>query len=249
MKDQDGKIEKIQNVAGGPDRVRRRLIKDLDKAAFPVRPPVPYMAAVHNRITLEISRGCPRGCRFCQAGYIYRPMRERGLPRLMELAEAALSSTGCDELSLSSLSAGDYSSLLPLMKNLMDVYSQRKVSISLPSLRVGTLTPEMCDEIRRVRKTGFTIAPEAGTQRLRDVINKNISEDALTETAATVFSSGWDLIKLYFMVGLPTETDDDLRGIIDLSRKVLNAGKGRGRQAEGRERRRQRIRAQAPYAV
>ena len=233
LKDQGGKIEKIQNVAGGPDRVRRRLIKDLDKAAFPVRPPVPYMAAVHNRITLEISRGCPRGCRFCQAGYIYRPMRERGLPRLMELAEAALSSTGCDELSLSSLSAGDHSSLLPLMKNLMDVYSQRKVSISLPSLRVGTLTPEMCNEIRRVRKTGFTIAPEAGTQRLRDVINKNISEDALTETAATVFSSGWDLIKLYFMVGLPTETDDDLRGIIDLSRKVLNAGKGGGGRRKG----------------
>jgi radical SAM family uncharacterized protein/radical SAM-linked protein len=235
-KGEAGKIEKIQNVAGGPDRIKRRLLKDLDKAAFPVSPPVPYMAAVHNRVTLEISRGCPRGCRFCQAGYIYRPMRERGLPRLMELAENALSSTGCDELSLSSLSAGDYSSLLPLMKSLMDVYSQRKVSISLPSLRVGTLTPEMCNEIKRVRKTGFTIAPEAGTQRLRDVINKNISEDALIETAATVFSSGWDLIKLYFMVGLPLETDDDLRGIIDLSRKVLNAGKGGGAGGGGSRR-------------
>ncbi|MGC2423801.1 MAG: TIGR03960 family B12-binding radical SAM protein [Nitrospirota bacterium] len=232
-KDESGRIKNICNVAGGPDRVRRRHLKDLDKAEFPVRPPVPYMAAVHNRVTLEISRGCPRGCRFCQAGYIYRPVRERGLPRLMELAESALSSTGCDELSLSSLSAGDYSSLLPLMKNLMDVYSQRKVSISLPSLRVGTLTPEMCNEIKRVRKTGFTIAPEAGTQRLRDVINKNISEDALVETAATVFSSGWDLIKLYFMVGLPLETDDDLRGIIDLSRKVLNAGKGGGSRRKG----------------
>jgi radical SAM family uncharacterized protein/radical SAM-linked protein len=233
-KDEGGRIENIRNVCGGPDRVKRRLIKDLDEAQYPVRPPVPYMAAVHNRVTLEISRGCPRGCRFCQAGYIYRPMRERGLTRLMGLAESALSSTGCDELSLSSLSAGDYSSLLPLMKGLMDAYSQRKVSISLPSLRVGTLTPEMCSEIRRVRKTGFTIAPEAGTQRLRDVINKNITEDALAGTAETVFSSGWDLIKLYFMVGLPTETDNDLRGIIDLSRKVLNAGKGGGGGAGAR---------------
>ncbi|MHB8174784.1 MAG: TIGR03960 family B12-binding radical SAM protein, partial [Nitrospirota bacterium] len=224
----DGKINAIKNIVGGPEKVKRRIVGNIDSAPFPVRPPVPYMAAVHNRITLEISRGCPRGCRFCQAGYIYRPARERSRERLMALAEAAISSTGFDELSLSSLSAGDYSCLLPLVKGLMDVYEPRKISISLPSLRVGTLTPEICREIGRVRKTGFTIAPEAGTQRLRDVINKNITEDALMETSGAVFSSGWDLIKLYFMVGLPTETEEDLRGIIELSRKVLNTGKSAG---------------------
>ncbi len=225
----DGKIKAIKNINGGPDRVKRRIVEDLDSAPFPVRPPVPYMAAVHNRVTLEISRGCPRGCRFCQAGYVYRPARERSPERVTALADGAISSTGFDELSLSSLSAGDYSNLFPLLKGLMDAYEPGKVSVSLPSLRVGTLTPEICREIGRVRKTGFTIAPEAGSQRLRDVINKNITEDALMETASAVFSSGWNLIKLYFMVGLPTETDEDLRGIIDLSRKVLNVGRDRRR--------------------
>ncbi len=229
----DGKIKAIKNIAGGADKIKRRVVQDIDSAPFPVRPPVPYMAAVHNRVQLEISRGCPRGCRFCQAGYVYRPARERSPERLMTLAESAVSSTGYDEISLSSLSAGDYSCLLSLVKGLMDTYGQRRISVSLPSLRVGTLTPEICREIGRVRKTGFTIAPEAGTQRLRDVINKNITEDALMETASAVFSSGWNLIKLYFMVGLPTETDEDLRGIIDLSRKVLNTGRNARGQSVG----------------
>ncbi len=229
----DGKIKHIKNIAGGQDKVKRRVVNNIDAAPFPVCPPVPYMAAVHNRVTLEISRGCPRGCRFCQAGYVYRPARERSLERVMALADAAVSSTGFDEISLSSLSAGDYSCLLPLVKGLMDTYEPRKVSVSLPSLRVGTLTPEICREIGRVRKTGFTIAPEAGTQRLRDVINKNITEDSLVETASAVFSSGWNLIKLYFMVGLPSETDEDLRGIIETCRKVLNAGKGAGGGRKG----------------
>jgi radical SAM family uncharacterized protein/radical SAM-linked protein len=230
-KDGDGKIQAIKNVAGGPDRVKRRVVSDLDAVAYPTRPVVPYMAAVHNRVTLEVARGCPRGCRFCQAGYIYRPMRERSLGRLTCLAEESLSSTGYEELSLSSLSAGDFSALLPLMKSLMDSYEKRRVSISLPSLRVGTLTPEMCAQIKRVRKTGFTIAPEAGTQRLRDVINKNVTEEALIQTASTVFSEGWGLIKLYFMVGLPTEDGDDIDGIVRLSRRVLDAGRKAGRKA------------------
>lgn len=225
---EDGSIKDIKNVAGGPDRVRKRTVRDLETAPFPAKALLPYAAAVHDRITLEISRGCSRGCRFCQAGYIYRPVRERSPERLMALAEEAVCSTGYDEMSLSSLSTGDYGQLLPLMTAMMDRFGPERVSISLPSLRVGTLTPEMCRQISRVRKTGFTIAPEAGTQRLRDVINKNITEDGLVETAETVFREGWDLIKLYFMTGLPTETDADLDGIIHLSRRVLDAGKRAG---------------------
>jgi len=228
VKNEDGSISEIKNIAGGKARVRKRTVADLDNAVCQERPLLPYMPAVHNRVSLEVARGCTRGCRFCQAGYIYRPVRERSAARLMALACESIRSTGYDELSLSSLSTGDYTGLLPLMKGLMDRFEGDRVSISLPSLRVGTLTPEMCRQIKRVRKTGFTIAPEAGTQRLRDVINKNITEDALVETAATVFGEGWDLIKLYFMIGLPTETDEDLDGITGLSRKVLDAGRKAG---------------------
>ncbi len=229
----DNKISGIINVAGGPPSVRRRALNGIEEAVYPKRPILPYVTAVHNRATLEVARGCTRGCRFCQAGYIYRPVRERSAPKVMALAGEAISSTGYDEVSLSSLSTGDYTSLLPLMKGLMDRYEKSRVSISLPSLRVGTLTPEMCQQIKRVRKSGFTIAPEAGTQRLRDVINKNITEEALIETASTVFGEGWDLIKLYFMVGLPTETDEDLEGIIALSRKVLESGRKAGGRRKG----------------
>jgi len=228
VKDADGGIASIKNIAGGPDKVAKRTVEDLDRAAYPERPILPYIAAVHNRVTLEVSRGCVRGCRFCQAGYIYRPLRERTPVRVASIAERSIASTGYDELSLSSLSTGDYTSLLPLMKGLMDRYAGTRVSVSLPSLRVGTLTPEICGEIKRVRKTGFTVAPEAGTQRLRDVINKNVTEDGLVETARTVFTEGWGLIKLYFMIGLPTETDEDLDGIIRLSRRVLDEGRKAG---------------------
>ena len=228
IKDEAGALVNIINVAGGPDGVTKRTVDDLDAAPFPELPILPYTAAVHARVSVEVSRGCPRGCRFCQAGYIYRPMRERSPRRIFELAEKGIAATGYEELSLSSLSTGDYSCLLPLMKGLMDHFERSRVSVSLPSLRVGTLTPEICREVRRVRKSGFTIAPEAGTQRLRDVINKNITEEALVETAQTVFSEGWDIIKLYFMIGLPTETDEDMEGIIRLARRVLDAGKRAG---------------------
>ncbi|MBI5695463.1 MAG: TIGR03960 family B12-binding radical SAM protein [Nitrospirae bacterium] len=227
-RDADGRLTGIKNIAGGPEMVTKRTLRELDDAPYPAKPILPYIAAVHNRVTLEVARGCPRGCRFCQAGYVYRPMRERAVDDVLRIAEDSICSTGFEEMSLASLSTGDYSGLLPLMKGLMDRYEGRRVSISLPSLRVGTLTPEMCREIKRVRKSGFTIAPEAGTQRLRDVINKNVTEEGLIETAHTVFSEGWDLIKLYFMTGLPTETDEDIEGIINLSRKVLDEGKKSG---------------------
>jgi len=224
----DGTIESIRNIAGGPDTVMKRTVADLDSAVYPESPLVPYMAAVHNRVTLEVARGCVRGCRFCQAGYIYRPYRARSPRKILELAERSVASSGYDELSLTSLSTGDYPGLTGLMSCLMDRFEDERVSVSLPSLRVGTLTPQMCEQIKRVRKTGFTVAPEAGTARLRDVINKNVTEDALIDTARTVFSEGWDLIKLYFMIGLPTETDEDIEGIIRLARLVLDAGRGTG---------------------
>lgn len=224
----DGSIASIRNVRGGPDRVAKRTLSELDAAVYPERPIVPYMSAVHDRVTLEVARGCVRGCRFCQAGYIYRPYRMRSHENVMRLAEGSVAASGYDELSLSSLSTGDYPPLLPLMTRLMERFEGERVSVSLPSLRVGTLTPEMCEQIKRVRKTGFTVAPEAGSQRLRDVINKNVTEQELVETAGTVFREGWDLIKLYFMTGLPTETDEDVEGIIRLSRAVLDAGRGAG---------------------
>lgn len=195
--------------------VSRAIYSDLDKAPFPGAPVVPYGKPVHDRLRLEVSRGCSRGCRFCQAGMIYRPVRERSPDTLLVQTERCLASTGYEDISLLSLSTGDYQCLIQLMARLMDQTEDKNISVSLPSLRADRLTPDLMKQIRRVRKTGFTIAPEAGSQRLRNIINKNITDKEVADTVKNAFNLGWQRIKLYFMIGLPHETDDDLRSIVE----------------------------------
>ncbi len=201
-------------------RVEKRIVPDLDRVSFPVDQVVPFGPVVHDRFSIEIARGCTRGCRFCQAGMIYRPVRERSLDSLTEITCQGLRRTGFDELSFLSLSTGDYSSLEGLFARSFEHCRNRQVSVSLPSLRVGSVSGEILDQIATIRRTGITLAPEAGSQRLRDVINKNITEEALLTHAAKLFARGWSAVKLYFMIGLPTETDEDLKAIVDLCRKV-----------------------------
>ncbi len=203
-----------------PERVLKCIVTDLDKAYYPMDIPVPYTEIVHDRIMLEIMRGCTRGCRFCQAGMLYRPVRERSIRRLLELAASLEKTTGYEEISLSSLSSGDYTCLAELIRELIRRFQKEHVSISLPSLRLDSILKESLEETQKERKTSLTFAPEAGTQRLRDVINKGITEEDLIEKVTDAFSGGWSAVKLYFMIGLPTETYEDLDGIVDLARKV-----------------------------
>ncbi len=209
-------------------RIRKRTVTDLDAWPFPCQPLVPLVKTIHDRVVLEIARGCTRGCRFCQAGMVWRPVRERSPETLMRMADEMLARTGYDELSLLSLSAGDYSRIDSLLATLMERYYDRRVALALPSLRVETLTVNLIDAIRRVRKTSFTLAPEAGTQRLRDVINKANTDEDLLQTVRRVFTAGWQAVKLYFMIGLPGETDDDLEGIVDLAYRVLGEAGHKG---------------------
>ncbi len=210
-------------------RVKRAIVSDLNQALFPDMPVVPYGKPVHDRLRLEVSRGCTRGCRFCQAGMIYRPVRERSMDTILDLTDRCLQSTGYEDLSLLSLSTGDYTGISPLINTLMHRFSSQHISVSLPSFRAGTLGPELMRTIKKVRKTGFTIAPEAGSQRLRDVINKNITTDEIVATVQDAFSAGWRVIKLYFMIGLPTETQTDIQGIVDLVKKLRKIKSPNGR--------------------
>jgi radical SAM family uncharacterized protein/radical SAM-linked protein len=196
--------------------VHKALVSDLNRAPYPDHPVVSFGHPVHDRLSLEICRGCTRGCRFCQAGMIYRPVRERAPHAVVSLARRALGNTGYEDLSLLSLSAGDYSAIQVLIENLMNHCEPQNIAVSLPSLRVESLTSSLMRQIKRVRKTGFTIAPEAGSQRLREVINKDLSEQDLEQTVKNAFGLGWQVIKLYFMIGLPTETEADLSAIVDL---------------------------------
>jgi len=205
--------------------IKRRFIKSLDDAPYPDNPIVPYTSIVHDRVNIEVSRGCSRGCRFCQAGIIYRPVRERSPEKVLEIAEKSLGNTGYEEVSFTSLSAGDYSSLLEVVKEFNKRFSRDKIALSLPSLRVASINCDLLREIRSVRKTGFTIAPEAGSERLRRVINKDFSEDEYEKALKTLFEEGWHNLKLYFMIGLPTEKDEDMEAICKTAVKALKIAK------------------------
>ena len=218
----DGTVRSVtpKPGSGAPEVVKKALVKDLDSATYPEKLIVPYGEIIHNRIMLEIFRGCTRGCRFCQAGMIYRPVRERSVEHLMQMADSLVSSTGYDEISLMSLSSGDYSCLPELAHRMVERFAARRVRISLPSQRIDTVLTDTLKETQKVKKTALTLAPEAGTQRLRDVINKGVTEADLIRSVTDAFEQGWSAVKLYFMLGLPTETDEDVLGIADLAEKV-----------------------------
>ncbi|MEG0766832.1 MAG: TIGR03960 family B12-binding radical SAM protein, partial [Clostridia bacterium] len=220
----DGTLASFEpNCVDAPATVQKRFVRDLDAAFYPQSMVVPFTEIVHDRIMLEVMRGCTRGCRFCQAGMLYRPVRERKLETLFALAETLVQHTGYEEISLSSLSTGDYSCLPDLARGLMERLEEKRVSISLPSLRVDSIVKESLEETQRVRKSSLTYAPEAGTQRLRDVINKGVTEEDLLSSVRDAFEGGWNSVKLYFMIGLPTEEQADLEGIGALARGVTGA--------------------------
>ena len=218
----DGTVARIapRPGSGAPEVVRKAMVADLNSAEYPEKLIVPYGEVVHNRIMLEIFRGCTRGCRFCQAGMIYRPVRERSPEKLMEMAQKLVGATGYDEISLMSLSSGDYSCLPELAREMVERFAARRVRISLPSQRIDNVLTETLRETQKVKKTALTLAPEAGTQRLRDVINKGVTEDDLVRSVTDAFEQGWSAVKLYFMIGLPTETDEDVLAIAELARLV-----------------------------
>ncbi|MBR1419801.1 MAG: TIGR03960 family B12-binding radical SAM protein [Selenomonadaceae bacterium] len=219
----DGKFFRLDPIhPKAPLKILKRIVKDMDSVSSVENPIVPYLDIVHNRIMLELFRGCSRGCRFCQAGICYRPVRERSESNLRQMARRLIDSSGQDSISLTSLSSADYSCLPRLIDDLMEEFRSEKISLSLPSLRIDSFSIELAKKIRQVRKSGLTFAPEAGTQRLRDVINKNVTESNLLDACESAFRNGWQQVKLYFMMGLPTETNEDVRGIAHLAKKVVD---------------------------
>ncbi len=231
----DGTISEVTALDGAPQTVRKAIIRDLDSVYYPDTFVVPFTSIVHDRAQLEVMRGCLRGCRFCQAGFIYRPLREKTSETLNANARDLCATTGYEEISLSSLSTSDYSQLEGLLGQIIGWTSEQKINLSLPSLRIDNFPQELMEQIKQVRKSGLTFAPEAGTQRLRDVINKNITEQEVLNTCRQSFEGGYTSVKLYFMLGLPTETDEDVMGVIQLAQKIVdlyyslpNRQKGKG---------------------
>ena len=233
----DGTIDHVETTNGAPAVVRKRIIKDLDKVYYPDNFVVPFTEIVQDRVSVEVLRGCIRGCRFCQAGFIYRPFREKHADTICKSAKSLCENTGYDEISLASLSTSDHSEIDPLLTQLLDYTVSEKINLSLPSLRVDNFSESLLEKIKKVRKSGLTFAAEGGTQRLRDVINKNVSEEEIMNTCRIAFEGGYSSVKLYFMMGLPTETDEDIVGIAELANRIIdlyysieNRPKGRGVQ-------------------
>jgi radical SAM family uncharacterized protein len=221
-----GPCGRVTPVNGAPAIVTRRIVEDLDAAPFPTRQIVPFVETVHSRATLEIMRGCARGCRYCQAGAVYRPRRQRSIETLLQQAEEAVAATGYDEISLLAFTSVDYAGIQDLVSALVARFGDRGIGIALPSLRADAFSVGLANSIRQVRKTGLTFAPEAGSARLRRVVGKQMGEDDLFAAAEAAFSSGWTRLKLYFMVGLPTETDDDVAAIGDLVHRLERFARG-----------------------
>ena len=218
----DGTVAAVRARDGAPETVTKRLVTDFETSPFPTKQIVPSTEIVHDRVNLELFRGCVRGCRFCQAGQIYRPVRSRSSERLTAQGVAALENSGYQEITLSSLSSSDYRGLGELCDGLLDYCVPRSIGLALPSLRADNFSMDLMQRVQKVRKSGLTFAPEAGTQRLRDAINKNVREEDLIESCRVAFAGGWNNVKLYFMLGLPTETDEDVRGIAQIAHDVLH---------------------------
>lgn len=219
---EDGTLASVTPQEGVPPRVKKRIVKDFDKVYYPENFVVPFIQTVHDRAMVEVLRGCVRGCRFCQAGFIYRPLREKTPQTINRSAKALCDSTGYDEVSLTSLSTSDLTTLEPLLNDMLEWTEKDSVNIALPSLRVDNFSKALLDRIASVRKSSLTFAPEAGTQRMRDVINKNVTEEEVLRTCRTAFEGGYTSVKLYFMLGLPTETDQDVAAIVELAQKVVD---------------------------
>ena len=219
---EDGTIERLVVSDGAPEVIRKRIIKDFDSVYYPDNFVVPFTEIVHDRVSVEVLRGCIRGCRFCQAGFIYRPFREKHTDTICKETKALCENTGYDEVSLASLSTSDHSEIDPMLTQLIDYTAAERINLSLPSLRVDNFSESLLEKIKKVRKSGLTFAAEGGTQRLRDVINKNVSEEEIMNTCTIAFKGGYSAVKLYFMMGLPTETDEDIVGIADLANRIID---------------------------